>query len=123
MENVNSVFESDELYEKLINTDDEKGIQEALAGFDVCSEGEELDEADLAAVSGGYSRSWESTKIVAVTYYEMKKYGRARTYSKLEISEAITWVERNNKLLNKSLKMTIEEIRVGLNISCRLGLL
>lgn len=123
MENANSVFESDELYEKLINTDDEKGVQEVFAGFDVCNEGEELDEADMASVSGGYSRSWESTKIVAVTYYEMKKYGRARTYSNLEISEAITWVERNAKLFKKSVKMTVEEIKLGLKISHGLGLI
>lgn len=123
MAEINSIFENDELYGKLSAADDENAIREAFAGLDVCDESEELDEDALDAVSGGYSRSWESTKIVAVTYYEMKKYGKARTYSDLEISEAITWVERNSKLFKKSVKMTVEEIKLGLKLSHGLGLI
>lgn len=123
MAEMNSIFENDELYNKLSAADDENAIREAFTGLDVYEESEELDEEVLDAVSGGYSRSWESTKIVAVTYYEMKRYGRARTYSDLEISEAITWVERNAKLFKKSVKMTVEEIKLGLKLSHGLGLI
>ena len=91
--------------------------------MDVYEDSEELTEDVLDAVSGGYSRSWESTKIVAVTYYEMKKYGRARTYSELEISEAIIWVERNTKIFKESVKETVEAIKIGLKLSHGLGLI
>jgi len=123
MSEVKSVFENDELYNKLASANDEKAIQEAFAGVDVYEDSEELSEDVLDAVSGGYSRSWESTKIVAVTYYEMKRYGRPRTYSELEISEAVVWVERNAKLFKKSVKMTVEEIKLGLKLSHGLGLI
>lgn len=123
MDEMNSIFEDDELYNKLSVANDEKAIQDVFAGFDVYNKSEELDEDDLKAVSGGYSRSWESTKIVAVTYYEMKKYGSPRTYSKPEISEAVAWVERNAKICKKSVKETAEAIKLGLKLSHGLGLI
>ena len=123
MKESNNVFENDELYEKLVVANDEVAIQEVLTGLDIYNESEELSEADLEVVSGGYSRSWESTKIVAVTYYEMKRYGRARTYSEFEICEAIVWVKRNAKLFAKSLKMTANEIIAGLELADKLGLI
>lgn len=122
MENTEELFENDEFYDKLSDAEDENTIQEILAEFDVYNENSELDESTLEAVTGGASRSWTSAKIVAVTYYEMKKYGRAKTYSKEEISEAVNWVERNAKLYNTSVKMAVKEVRVGLKISHALGL-
>lgn len=123
MADLDNLFENDDLYEKLVAANDEVAIQEVLTGLDIYNESEELDEADLEVVSGGYSRSWESTKIVAVTYYEMKRYGRARTYSEFEICEAIVWVKRNAKLFAQSLKMTANEIITGLKLANKLGLL
>lgn len=123
MKELNSIFENDELYDKLSVADNENAIQEAFAEIDLYDESEELDEDALDAVSGGYSRSWESTKIVAVTYYEMKKYGKAKTYSKAEISEAVDWVERNAKIFKKSVRETAEAIKIGLKISHGLGLI
>ena len=117
------IFENDELYDKLIAANDVKTIQNVMSEFDINGESEEFDEEALNAVSGGYSRSWESTKIVAVTYYEMKKYGKAKTYSNLEISEAIAWVERNSTFAKQSLKETIEGIKLGLKISKGFGLI
>ena len=116
-------FESDELYEKLTAAKYDGDIMKAFGELEVFTESNELDEGDLEAVTGGYSRDWESAKIVTTTYYEIKKYGRPRTYSDVQISEAVRWVDRNVGLLKEALKMTAKEIKVALQLSCALGII
>ena len=116
-------FESDELYEKLTAAKDDGDIMKAFGELEVFTESNELDEGDLEAVTSGYSRDWESAKIVTITYYEIKKYGRPRTYSDVQISEAVRWVDRNVGLLKEALKMTAKEIKVALQLSCALGII
>lgn len=123
MAKLEELLENEELYNKLSAAKDEKEIENVFNGIDIYEQNEELDEDDLEAVSGGYSRSWESTKIVAITYYEIKRYGRPRTYSNAVICEAVDWVDRNSKICKKSVKETAKAIVLGLKLSHGLGLI
>ena len=74
---------------------------------------QELSEEDLAVVVGGMS-SLKAAQVVAVTYYEICRYGKFKTYSAKDINEAVRITDGSMKVLNaaswKALKWGLKQL-------------